>query len=108
MGFGNGFAPYACSMWCPKGGSQKFILQTELHKRKYYSGFLGPCNIHGETNLFVNLRCANLSGNKADMYVGGGITAESNPQAEWNETLIKANTLLSVLKPEKEMVNAKV
>ncbi len=89
--------PAVCGV--PKEEAKKFILQTELHKRKYYSGFLGPCNIHGETNLFVNLRCADLSGNKADLYIGGGITVDSSPQAEWDETVIKANTLLSVLKP---------
>jgi isochorismate synthase len=89
--------PAVCGV--PKDKAMKFILDTELHKRKYYSGFLGPCNIDGETNLFVNLRCAELSNNKADLFIGGGITIDSVPQAEWDETVLKANTLLSVLKP---------
>jgi len=90
--------PAVCGV--PKQKAMQFILNTELHKRKYYSGFLGPCNMDGETNLFVNLRCAELHGNKADLFIGGGITADSVLQAEWDETLLKANTLLSVLTPE--------
>jgi len=89
--------PAVCGV--PKEEAKKFIMETELHKRKYYSGFLGPCNLDGETSLFVNLRCAELSNNKTHLYVGGGITAESNPKAEWDETVMKTKTLLSVLKP---------
>jgi isochorismate synthase len=31
------------------------------------------------------------------LYVGGGITMESVPEAEWEETELKANTLLAVI-----------
>lgn len=86
----------------PKNAALKFITENELHKRKYYSGFLGPCNIDGGTDLFVNLRCAELSSHKADLFIGGGITVDSAPEAEWDETVLKANTLLSVLKPVAE------
>jgi isochorismate synthase len=92
--------PAVCGV--PKESALKFIQNTESHKRKYYSGFLGACNIEGETNLFVNLRCAELSQHKADLFIGGGITADSEPVAEWDETVLKANTLLSVLKPVAE------
>lgn len=89
--------PAVCGI--PKEKALAFISKTELHKRKYYSGFLGPCNMNGETDLFVNLRCAELSQGKADLYIGGGITVNSVPVAEWEETVMKANTILSVLKP---------
>ena len=36
----------------------------------------------------------------AALYVGGGVTAESDPDAEWRETELKAETLLAVLRPE--------
>jgi isochorismate synthase len=35
--------------------------------------------------------------NQLSLYVGGGITADSVPEDEWEETEIKAETLLSVL-----------
>ena len=50
------------------------------------------------TEIFVNLRCAKIFQNKLNLYVGGGITAESNPEDEFHETEIKAETLLSVIK----------
>ncbi|HSY75336.1 MAG TPA: chorismate-binding protein, partial [Bacteroidia bacterium] len=83
----------------PKDKALAFINSAEPHQRKYYTGYLGPCNIEGETELFVNLRCAELFKGKANIYVGGGITADSDPEKEWNETTLKAQTLLSVIAP---------
>lgn len=97
--------PAVCGV--PKEKALNFIKDTEAHQRKYYAGFLGPCNMDKETNLFVNLRCAELSNGKADLYVGGGITADSVPADEWDETVMKANTLMPILKPSIEMVNGK-
>jgi isochorismate synthase len=90
--------PAVCGL--PKDKALEFITKTELHKRKYYAGFLGPCNIDKQTNLYVNLRCAELSNRRADLFIGGGITASSDPKAEWEETVLKTGTLLSVLKPK--------
>jgi isochorismate synthase len=55
----------------------------------------------GHSSLFVNLRCMQLAGRFAHLYVGGGITAESDPHSEWRETEMKAETMLSVLKPNR-------
>ena len=84
-----------CGM--PKEQALDFILDHEMYDRSFYSGFLGPVRLHGLCQLFVNLRCMQLSQNKACLYVGAGITAESVPQAEWQETVLKSQTLLSVL-----------
>jgi isochorismate synthase len=88
----------------PKDKALAFINNTELHHRKYYTGYLGPCNIEGETDLFVNLRCAELFKGKANLYIGGGITADSDPEKEWSETNMKAQTLLSVIAPATKAV----
>ena len=37
--------------------------------------------------------------NFAHIFVGGGITADSNPEAEWEETQNKMQTMLQVLLP---------
>ena len=49
-------------------------------------------------NLFVNLRCARISLNEIQLFVGGGITEKSNAEQEYEETEIKSQTLLSIIK----------
>ena len=38
-----------------------------------------------------------IDANKAIIYIGGGITGESNAENEWNETVAKAEIMLDVL-----------
>lgn len=81
----------------PKEAALEFLRQEENLDRSFYSGFLGPVNIEDKTNIFVNLRCMELAGNKARLYAGAGVTAHSNPAKEFNETEMKFNTLLNIL-----------
>lgn len=85
----------------PKKEAIDFILKNEKANRSFYSGYLGPVNLDDEVNLFVNLRCMNVLKNKLVVYVGCGITADSNFSDEWKETEIKSETLLSLLKQKK-------
>jgi isochorismate synthase len=84
-----------CGM--PKDKALAFILAHEGYDRSFYSGFLGPVHIGNQSSLYVNLRCMQLRQSSASLYVGGGVTAESDPCAEWDETRLKAETLLPVL-----------
>ncbi len=84
-----------CGM--PMKKSMKFILQLEKHNREYYAGYLGPVGIDDEMQLFVNLRCMKVLQNELILFVGSGITSESIPEDEWDETEIKAETLLSIV-----------
>lgn len=78
----------------PKETAQDFIFKNENFDRKYYTGFLGELNVNNQTNLFVNLRCMEvLNDTNAKIYVGGGITAKSNSEKEWEETVAKAKTM---------------
>jgi isochorismate synthase len=45
----------------------------------------------------VNLRCARLYKNAVHIFVGGGITAQSNPAKEWTETELKSEDILKNL-----------
>lgn len=85
--------PAVCGL--PKEESLNHILQTEKHNREYYSGFCGPVNHRGYTDLFVNLRCMKILPEKLAVFTGGGLTAGSTPELEWEETQLKAKTLLS-------------
>jgi isochorismate synthase len=84
-----------CGM--PKDKALSFILAHEGYNRRFYSGFLGPVHIDHSSHLFVNLRCMQLGERTARVYVGCGITADSVPEAEWQESVLKSQTLLSVL-----------
>jgi isochorismate synthase len=74
-----------------------FIRSTEKHDRGYYTGFLGPVGLGDLIQLYVNLRCLQVFDDRLVLYIGGGITHDSIPEEEWEETEIKAETLLSVL-----------
>lgn len=88
--------PAVCGM--STGKAMDFIKNSERHNRKYYAGFLGPIGFSEMIRLYVNLRCLKVYGDRLILYIGGGITHDSIPEDEWEETEIKAETLLSVLK----------
>ena len=74
-----------------------FIGSNEKFNREYYSGFMGDIDLLGEGNLYVNLRCARLDKESISLFVGAGITSESNAELEWRETQNKAQTILQAL-----------
>lgn len=87
--------PAVCGI--PMKESKHLILETESHDREYYTGFLGLVDTNS-LSLFVNLRCMQFNNHQFALYVGGGITRNSEMEKEWAETQAKANTLLSVIK----------
>ena len=89
--------PAVCGV--PKKESIKLIETVELkdqgHDRSLYSGYIGFIS-EKRTQLYVNLRCCQLTKNKAHIYVGGGYTMDSIPENEWEETERKSETLLRI------------
>ena len=88
------------------------IKRHETHNREFYAGFLGPVNIDSSdvresaygkspdstaTNLFVHIRCMKIEGTIATLYAGAGLTEDSVPEREWQETEMKCQTLLEVI-----------
>jgi isochorismate synthase len=86
--------PAICGL--PKDAALALILANEKHQRAFYSGYLGPIT-QGKPQLYVNLRCMQQLDNMAYLYVGGGITIDSNLENEWKETSHKAQTLLGIM-----------
>ena len=80
----------------PTEKAREFILANESYDRQYYTGFCGLVE-ENKLDLYVNLRCMQLKEGKAHLYVGGGITKDSNPESEFAETQHKAQTMLAVL-----------
>ena len=87
--------PAVCGL--PKEKAIDFILKNEGYKRKYYAGFLGEYNKNNQTDLFVNLRCLEVENDVVNIYVGCGITKDSNPEKEFIETENKSMTMRNVL-----------
>ncbi len=74
--------------------AKEFILNNEDYNRSYYSGFLGELNKDFQNNLvqsdlFVNLRCLKIQNNQVSFFAGGGITIDSEPEKEYEETVNK-------------------
>jgi isochorismate synthase len=84
-----------CGM--PKEAALHFIRENEGYDRAFYSGYLGPVNLEGESHLYVNLRCSQWLENGALLYAGAGITANSVAEKEWRETELKCQTMYQVL-----------
>jgi isochorismate synthase len=84
-----------CGM--PLEPSLEFLQQHEGYDREFYSGYLGPVNVDNNIFLFVNLRCMQLLEGQALVYAGAGVTSDSTPETEWEETEMKLNTLLKVI-----------
>ena len=87
--------PAVCGL--PKEKALDLIYGTEPYDREYYAGYLGMVEKNSDVNFYVNLRCMKIYNNSASLFVGGGITASSIPQKEWEETELKAKTLLNIL-----------
>ena len=93
--------PAVCGF--PKENAKQFIEANELYDREFYSGFIGEWKKdfesykEGNCDLYVNLRCMKIIKNKAQLYVGCGITKDSDAKKEFFETDNKMKTMLAVL-----------
>lgn len=86
--------PAVCGI--PKDFCNENIRKYEKYPREFYAGYI---KIETEESIlyFVNLRCARLYKNGVHLFVGGGITAQSNPEKEWIETELKSEAILKNL-----------
>lgn len=87
--------PAVCGL--PKQKALDFILENEVGERAYYAGFLGYYDPLGETQLYVNLRCAQIDEEGFMCYGGGGILPSSSCKEEWNEAQAKMNIIKSIV-----------
>ncbi len=108
--------PAICGL--PTKIAHEFILDHENYDREFYTGYLGLLNMSSEIKrnnrtrnqenqayssirkdsaLFVNLRCLKYREGEVAIYVGGGITKDSNAILEWEETVNKTRTMKAAL-----------
>jgi para-aminobenzoate synthetase/4-amino-4-deoxychorismate lyase len=78
----------------PKHRAMEIIHELENGPRGVYTGSIGTFSPDGSINLNVAIRTVTLLPNGVGLYgVGGGIVADSNPDDEYEECLVKARVL---------------
>ena len=81
----------------PKIRAMEIIADLEQGNRGIYSGALGYIGADGVAELGMTIRTIVFEEGKARIGVGGGITIDSDPDAELDETKLKAKALLRAL-----------
>jgi anthranilate synthase component 1 len=82
---------------CPKFRCMQIIAELEAAGRGAYTGSLGYLTRSGDLDLNILIRTMTLSGGELSFRAGAGIVADSDPQAELEETRAKARGLLAAL-----------
>lgn len=82
---------------CPKIRSMEVIDELEPVRRHVYTGSIGYLSFHGGLDLSIAIRTATISRGQLVFSVGGGITYDSDPGLEYEETLHKGRTLMKAL-----------
>jgi anthranilate synthase component 1 len=78
----------------PKVRAMEIIDELEPVKRGIYAGAVGYIGFHGDMDLAIAIRTAVLKDGQIHVQAGGGLVADSNPDAEWAETQNKARAML--------------
>jgi len=81
----------------PKIRAMEIIEELESVPREIYTGSAGYIDFSGNADLSILIRTAVIKDNKIILHVGGGIVADSDPGAEYDETILKAMDFLSLL-----------
>jgi para-aminobenzoate synthetase component I len=82
----------------PKIRAMEIIDELEPITRGPYTGALGYLGFNRESELSIIIRTAVTKAGRAYFHVGAGIVADSNPEAEYEETLAKARGFMAALR----------
>jgi anthranilate synthase component 1 len=81
----------------PKIRAMQIISELEKTRRGCYAGAVGYFGFDGNIDSCIALRCAVLKDGKAYVQAGAGIVADSDPDAEYEETVNKARAMAKAL-----------
>lgn len=81
----------------PKVASVPHIQEIEQIERGWYSAPVGWYNLNGCGEFAVAIRSALLHKNRAYLYAGCGIVSDSDPESEWDETIMKFEPMTNAL-----------
>jgi para-aminobenzoate synthetase component 1 len=84
----------------PKVRSMEIIEELEPTRRGVYTGAIGYLCFSGDMDVNIVIRTLVVKGETAYFQVGGGIVADSDPEAEYQETIDKGQALAAGLAAE--------
>jgi para-aminobenzoate synthetase component 1 len=87
----------------PKLRSMEIIEELEPHRRGIYCGSIGYIGFNGDMDCNIAIRTMIHSEGITRLWAGGGIVADSDPEAEYRETYHKAAALLDLLQRMEQM-----
>ncbi|HEY7761799.1 MAG TPA: anthranilate synthase component I family protein [Actinomycetota bacterium] len=85
----------------PKRRAMELIASHEPDARGPYGGAVGYCTFQGDLDFCITIRTAVVKDGTAHLQSGAGVVADSDPQAELDETKAKASALLPAVVPER-------
>jgi len=88
----------------PKVRAMQIISELEPFRRGIYAGAVGYFDLQGSMDFCIAIRTIVMSGAEARIQAGAGIVADSDPEREWDEILIKAKILFRAVGVSPEMV----
>ncbi len=77
----------------PKVRALEIIQELEPHKRNIYAGAIGWIGWWGDADTAIAIRTAVIHGGRLHVQAGAGIVHDSDPAAEWEETMSKGRAL---------------
>ncbi len=87
--------PAVCGL--PRDVAGTFLRANERLDRGWYASPLGWLDSRGQGELVVALRSALVRGERARLFAGCGIVADSEPSAEYDESRLKLRVMLRAL-----------
>jgi len=81
----------------PKIRAVEIIDELEPTRRGAYTGAIGYWDVSGDCDFNIAIRTIVAEGGAATFHVGGGIVADSTPEGEYEETLVKARGMMRAL-----------
>lgn len=92
---------------CPKIRAMEIIEELEPDRRSIYTGVLGYLSFSGDMDFNILIRTILKKGNDLYFGAGGGIVTDSDPQEEYQETLVKAKAIFKALGTSSEPIGSR-